>query len=97
MIVRDVDNNGEEEMLKKGRTMDGIIREWEEVHTRGEERKNNGCRKSRCQTFSLSLRSGRTIGLAGHKNETIRRDSYIVLVKIGIPIKVPPKTTSHIS
>ena len=32
--------------------------------------------------FVIAIRE-RTIGLAGHKSETIRRESFIVLVKIG--------------
>ena len=60
------------------------------VHTRGGEGKNNRCRKSRCQTFSLSLRSGRTIRLAGHKNETITTGEFYSASQLR-------EATSHIS
>ena len=63
------------------------------VHTKRKGRERIvGVASRDAKRFSLCLRSGRTIGLAGHKSETIRRESFIVLVKIG----TLKQTTSHI-
>lgn len=63
MIVRSVDNGREDN--------EEVVREWE-VHTRWEGREGIiGVASRDAKRFLCLCDQGRTIGLAGHKNETI--------------------------